>query len=137
MANIDAPRCSPVLASDYDQSCAVDTDCVTVGEVPSCPAFACDGCGTEAINKNVMAQYMTAFSQAFASKAPGTGCGCGGGQGPCCRSGKCTATCVLSTDALPACADAGGMCLLSHGATCGTNGPPDACAYSDEMCCLP
>ena len=92
--------------------------------------------GGSAINKSVMVQHMAAWEQAFASKTPGTACGCGGGQGPCCRSGKCTATCVSSTDSLPACAGAGGGCVLSHGATCGTNGPPDACAYSDEMCCI-
>jgi hypothetical protein len=132
----DASACSPVLASDYDQSCTVDTDCVEVSEVAECPAAACDSCGGSAINKSVMMQYMAAWEQAFASKTPGTACSCGGGQGPCCRSGKCTATCVSSTDSLPACAGAGGGCLLSHGATCGTNGPPDACAYSDEMCCI-
>jgi hypothetical protein len=134
--NADAASCSPVLASDYDQSCAVDTDCVEVSEVAECPAAACDSCGGSAISKSVMVQYMAAFEQAFASKTPGTFCGCGGGQGPCCRSGKCTATCVSSTDPLPACANAGGTCLLSHGATCGTNGPPDSCAYPDEICCL-
>ena len=133
--------CSPVLASDYDQSCTVDTDCVAVGEVSSCPAFACDGCTTEAINKSVMAQYMTAFAQAFTSKAPGTGCGCPCESGAVCRGGKCQAAfCGPPTaDTLPACAnagDAGGMCLYSANATCSGMGPPDACAYSDEFCCL-
>jgi hypothetical protein len=39
--------CIPVLATSYDQSCTVDSDCVAVGEVPSCPAAACDGCTTQ------------------------------------------------------------------------------------------
>src|SRR5215471_1834599 len=34
--------CHPVLASDYDQSCTVDADCVPVGQISSCPARACD-----------------------------------------------------------------------------------------------
>jgi hypothetical protein len=138
---IDAPPCSPVLASDYDQSCMVDADCVAVGEVSSCPAFACDGCTTAGINKSAMAQYTTAFDQAFAAKEPGTGCRCPCESGAVCRGGKCQAAfCGPPTaDTLPACesaGDAGGMCLYSANATCSGTGPPDACAYSDEFCCL-
>jgi hypothetical protein len=137
----DAPPCSPVLASDYDQSCMVDTDCVAVGEVPSCPAFACDGCTTVAINKSAMAQYMTALDRAFASEQSGTGCGCPCESGAVCRSGKCQAAFCgpPAADTLPACAnagDAGGMCAYSANTTCSGTGPADACAYSDEFCCL-
>ena len=56
--------CHAVLASDYDQSCVVDTDCVGVGEVPTCPVSACDGCLAQGINKNAVAQYLAALSQA-------------------------------------------------------------------------
>jgi hypothetical protein len=33
--------CMPVVASDYDQSCDADTDCVGVGEAPECPLSGC------------------------------------------------------------------------------------------------
>jgi hypothetical protein len=137
----DAPPCSPVIASDYDQSCTVDTDCVAVGEVPSCPVEgAIDGCTTEAINKSALTQYMTAFAQAFASRTGG-GSSCPCESGAVCRSGKCQAAFCgpPPADTLPACAnagDAGGMCAYSANTTCSGVGPPDACAYSDEFCCL-
>jgi hypothetical protein len=142
-AGADAGACTPVLASDYDQSCDADTDCIGVGERPGCPAAACDGCPTAAINKAVSAQYTTALSQAFASGSPQV-CNC-----PCiptgsdgvCRGGKCqVAHCAPpQADTLPACAnagDAGGVCGYSANTTCDVLGPPDACAYSDEICCL-
>jgi hypothetical protein len=133
-----AAACSAVLASSYDQSCVVDTDCVAVGEIPSCPASGCDGCTTAAVNKSVMTQYATAFAQAFASKALGTGCGCPCESGALCRGGKCQAGFCgpPPSDTLPACADAGGMCAYSANTTCSGTGPPDACAYPDEFCCL-
>src|ERR1019366_5003103 len=139
--NVDAPPCSPVLASDYDQSCTVDTDCVEVGEVAECPATACDECTTEAINKNAMAQYMTALSPAFASEPAGEDCNCNCEGTAVCRGGKCQeGYCAPpSADTLPACADAGdagGVCVYSTNTGCSRMGPPDACAYSDEMCCL-
>jgi hypothetical protein len=81
---------------------------------------------------------MTAFAQAFASKASGTGCGCPCESGALCRSGKCQAAFCgpPPADTLPACADAGGRCAYSANTTCNGMGPPDACAYSDEFCCL-
>jgi hypothetical protein len=132
------PTCSPVLASDYDQSCTVDTDCVAVGEISSCPASGCDGCTTEAVNKSVMAQYTAAFAQAFASGPSGPGCNCPCESGAVCRGGKCQAAFCGPplTDTLSACADAGGQCAYSANTTCSGMGPPDACAYSDEFCCL-
>jgi hypothetical protein len=136
----DAPSCSIVLASNHDRSCTVDTDCLAVGEVPSCPAGGCDGCTTEAINNSAIAQYMTAFAQAFASRAGG-GCNCPCESGAVCRGGKCQAAFCgpPPTDTLAACAeagDAGGMCVYSANTTCSGMGPPDACAYADEFCCL-
>ena len=131
--------CNVVLASDYDQSCVVDTDCVGVGEVPMCPATACDGCLTQAINKSAMAQYMIALSQAFASESPGEACGCPcEGIGALCRGGKCQAAFCGPplADTLPACANAGGACAYKANTTCNGIGLPDACAYSDEVCCL-
>ncbi len=135
---IDATACSIVLASNYDQSCVVDTDCVAVGEVSSCPATGCDGCTTEAINKLTAPQYQAAFAAAFASRATDSFCGCPCESGAICRAGKCQAAFCGPpvSDTLPACADAGGRCAYSANTTCSGMGPPDACAYSDELCCL-
>jgi len=92
--------CSIVLASDYDQSCTVDTDCVSVGQVPVCPALACYAdCTMWTISKSAAAQYMTALSRASASVA-GESCGCANyNPYPCCRGGTCTTTCDSPTDA--------------------------------------
>jgi hypothetical protein len=109
-----------------------------VGQVPSCPVTACDGCTTEAINKNVAAQYMTAFTRALASGSSLEGCGCPCESGAVCRNGICQAAyCGPSpADTLAACADAGGQCFYRANATCNGLGPPDACAYDDEFCCI-
>ena len=139
---IDAPPCRPVLPSDYDQSCTGDTDCVPVGEVSSCPDLTCDGCPTQAINKGALAQYMTAMAKAIAfagqtSTPRFCSCPCLG-FGGLCRGGKCQAAFCgpPSADTLPACADAGGICGYSANTTCNAMGPPDGCAYSDEVCCV-
>lgn len=131
-------ECAVVLASDYDQSCAVDSDCVAVGEVASCPAEACDSCTTAAVNKSAAATYTTAFQRALASAPTGPACGCPCESGAVCRGGTCQAAYCAppSSDTGPACADAGGICMYSANTTCNGEGPPDACAYSDEVCCL-
>lgn len=99
VTNVDAPPCSVVLASDYDQSCTVDTDCVAVGQVPACPALACYvDCTMWTISKSAAAQYMTALSRASASVA-GESCGCVSyNPYPCCRGGMCTTTCGSPVD---------------------------------------
>lgn len=134
-----ASGCIVVLASDYDQSCVVDTDCVSVGQVAKCPVTDCSGCYLVAINKGAAARYMTALSQAVVSGPPGPICNC-----PCesgfaiCRGGQCQAApCGPPPgDTLAACSDAGGLCVYRANATCGGTALPGGCAYSDEMCCL-
>src|SRR5580704_9553349 len=71
----DKSSCKIVLASDYDQSCVVDTDCIAVGQVSMCPAEACDGCSTATVGKKAIGQYMAAFSKATAAIA-NEGCFC-------------------------------------------------------------
>jgi hypothetical protein len=135
-----SPRalCSIVLASDYDQSCTLDSDCVEVGQVPQCPITTCDGCTTEAINRSAMAPYMSAFKRALASSSISGFCGCPCTGNAICRGGKCEeGFCEPSpSDTLPACANGGGTCVYSASTICNGTGPPDSCAYSDELCCL-
>jgi hypothetical protein len=131
--------CTVVVPSDYDQSCAVDEDCVIVGQRPKCPVTDCSGCSPGAINKSAMARYKTALSQPVVGGDPVIVCSC-----PCetgfalCRSGKCQpAPCgPPRADTLPACSNAGGTCGYVANTICNTKGPSDACAFSDELCCL-
>jgi hypothetical protein len=133
----DGSSCSPVLASDYDQSCTVDSDCVAVGEEPQCPASGCE-CPSAAVNKGVATQYQAALSRASTIRLPVSGCSCACESAALCRGGKCQASLCSPplTDTLAACANLGGQCTYSANTTCGGMGPPGSCAYSDEFCCL-
>lgn len=136
-ATADGPSCSPVLASDYDQSCTLDSDCVAVGEEPQCPAAGCE-CPSAAVNKGVVMQYQAALARASAIHVPRSGCSCACESAPLCRGGRCQASLCSPplADTLAACANLGGKCAYSANTTCNGMGPPDACAYSDEFCCL-
>jgi hypothetical protein len=124
-----------ISASSYDQSCMEDTDCVEVTSTNYCNAQACL-CGGSAINMSALAQFNADVGGTPLGSHPGGGgCPCASSFGPCCRQGNCTAECYSPADALPACADAGGTCVLSAFTTCGNRQVQDACAYSDEICC--
>lgn len=124
-----------ISASSYDQSCMQDTDCVEVTATNYCNAEACL-CGGSAINMNALAQFNADVATTPLGLHPGGGgCPCASLFGPCCRQGTCTAECSSPADTLPACADAGGTCIPSSFAMCGSREVPDACAYSDEVCC--
>lgn len=86
---VDATSCL-VQASDYDQTCTVDTDCVNVGEVLMCPADECSFCRMETISTRAAAQYTTAFSRATAAiPADAPTCGCPDEGRPCCLARRC------------------------------------------------
>ena len=131
-------RCM-ISASSYDQSCAVDTDCTSVTSTNYCSVNCL--CGGSAINLGAQAQFNEDVSKTpLGSGALGpAGCPCFSSPGPCCRNGQCSTTCFSPTDTLSACANAGGMCFLGDYTACGGQapGPPNACAYSDEVCCVP
>jgi hypothetical protein len=124
----------PIVASNYDQSCTTDMDCILIAEGNACSIVG--PCPTAAINKGA------AYSK-YQSDIANTPCfgvsSCGSYSGPCCRHGICQMNfaCSSPADTLPACADAGGTCS-PFVAACGSQGagPPDACAYPDETCCL-
>jgi hypothetical protein len=101
-AALDAPSATPkdgsaavatsclVLASAYDQTCAVDMDCVNVGEVLTCPPNECSFCLIETISTRAAAQYMAAFSLATeAIPGDATTCSCPAEGRACCVAGKC------------------------------------------------
>jgi hypothetical protein len=125
-----------ISASNYDQSCSTDTECAMVSSGDYCDSDQCF-CGGSAISVGALAQ----FSADVAKTPIGTGaipaafCGCPLEGPPCCRAGVCTTTCSSPNDTLPACADAGGICMPPN-VTCGTPGPSNTCAYADEPCCI-
>jgi hypothetical protein len=127
-----------INASDFDQSCIQDTDCVEVTSGDYC-VLRCL-CGLDTINQAALVQFNEAVGNTpLGSGRLGTapGCPCVVLPGPCCRHGTCTYDCESTDDTLPACADAGGTCaLVFPGGSCFKNGPPNSCAYSDEKCCL-
>lgn len=135
---VDAASCM-IEASNYDQSCTVDSDCATVSSGDYClPGCFCGG---STINVGALSQWQADVAAALAHQSGSVEvCGCPVYGAPCCRQGKCLGGlsngCSSAADTLPACADAGGSCYLATGLVCGTPGPPDACAYSDQVCCL-
>jgi hypothetical protein len=138
---VDSGSCSKVVASDYDQTCTTFSDCVSVAEIPSCPVLAgsCFDCPLATINGSAEAAYMAAFSRDIRGVQLGD-CHCPGIAIPCCRNGMCHNGCgPVPADTLPECRDAGGSCGIATTSGCasGTTGPPDACAYSYEICCVP
>jgi hypothetical protein len=103
--------CAEIQASNYDQSCTVDSDCVEVSVGNPCQAcdFICNQ-SVGAINVGANAQYTADV----AKTAAGVGdCGCpaevGNRVGPCCRSGQCHAdSACSSSDASTDSGDASG-----------------------------
>jgi hypothetical protein len=94
---ICAPEASipPIQASNYDRSCAVDSDCVAVAEGDVCTPCGV-GCKNAAINVAARAQYQADVDRAFAATLPArnecvTTCRYYNSQGPCCLSGQCVA----------------------------------------------
>jgi hypothetical protein len=130
------PDTQNVFASNYDQSCRTDSDCVPVEEGNFCDPGSNNGCTNAAINQSALSRYNAALAQTQAGVCIGLA-GCPEEIGPCCRQGICTSHCFAPpSDTLPGCADAGGWCS-PFVVQCGNGeGPPDSCAYPDETCCL-
>jgi hypothetical protein len=77
-----------ILAMSYDQSCAIDSDCVAIAEGNgACPRALCTNA---AINKGDYARYKS-----DTAKTRGASCfvlsGCVAEPFPCCRAGTCHA----------------------------------------------
>jgi hypothetical protein len=108
-----------IQASNYDQSCTTDTDCVAVAEGNFCYPGA-GNCPNAAISKSANAQYQadTAKTRAASCYAPGN---CGTGPGPCCLGGTCSFSlqCPLNPPLNPAptCALGAATCVIDAGAS--------------------
>lgn len=77
-----------VELSDYDQTCATDSDCVAVRS-----GYVCgDPCPNSAINVSGIDSFNVAYQAALPAHAPGgLGVVCASTQA-CCRAGLCAAT---------------------------------------------
>lgn len=132
----DDPDADTIQASNYDLSCAADSDCIAVAVGDFCQPNA--GCPNATISKAAQVQYQADVAKTYAGRSCIAESSCGSSGTPCCRQGTCQINggCWSPTDTLPACADAGGTC--SRVFSCGSlgPGPSDSCAYSDEACCL-
>jgi hypothetical protein len=84
-----------ITASNYDQSCRTDSDCVAIAEGNFCDPGANNGCTNAAINKSALAQYRADLAKTQAAVCYGLS-GCPLEVAPCCRSGVCgtNAQCV-------------------------------------------
>jgi len=90
--------CVDIVLATYDQSCVVDSDCITIssGEI-------CDGdcrCGGSTININGQARYEAAISPLSGASV----CACAFGGAPQCVQGTCS-LCAGSSG--PGCGDGG------------------------------
>jgi hypothetical protein len=80
-----------IQASDYDQTCANDSDCIAVGEGNACYPCVVQ-CPTAAISASAKKQYDAAIAKTTGAKQAGTTtCHCPAGFTPCCIGGKCHA----------------------------------------------
>jgi hypothetical protein len=88
-ARVDGGGCM-ILASNYDQSCSVDADCMLVAAGNYC-APGCI-CREAPISVSASLQFSVDISKtpvALDAMAPPAGCTCLAPAGPCCRSGTC------------------------------------------------
>jgi hypothetical protein len=93
MGRCNDPKGQIIAASNYDQSCATDRDCVAVAEGDFCVPGAAT-CPSAAINSKDLPRYQAdvAKTQAALCSALST-CGNLVARGPCCRG-----TCKMNAD---------------------------------------
>lgn len=78
--------CGPIRASDYDQTCAKNSDCIGVTEADLCSHTMCTNCINATINVRALAQYRADFAKK--ENEPFL-CPCPPGPTPVCIAGKC------------------------------------------------
>jgi hypothetical protein len=86
-AELQDASCAVVLASDFDQSCDSDEDCLVVTQGNSCATDCGNICPSAAINAAAEASYTLALDSLSLTGA--AGCTCYPLFGPCCRAGAC------------------------------------------------
>jgi len=79
-----------IQASNYDQSCTVDSDCVSIAVGDACYpcVVACQTGG--AIHRSALSSYQSDIAKTIgAGETSGVPCECPGETLPCCRGGIC------------------------------------------------
>lgn len=133
--------CAMIQASNYDQSCTVDSDCLSVWSGTSCAPGVCE-CPNSVIGVSARGQYLADTSAIVPDSKMLSLCNCAAVPPPCCRQGTCQyyIDCSSGADALAACTNAGGECEYAPALLLGNEsydaGPPNSCAYTDEMCVI-
>lgn len=131
-----------IQASNFDQSCSVDSDCVSLaGQFPVTSGNYCASicpCPADAINRAAIGTYIAAVSQTpyGMGALPIVGCNCAAGAGPCCVAGQCSTSCPTPCSQPPCSTDnndSGGpdldatAALVDGGVLCSSEiGPLDA-----------
>ncbi len=111
-----------IEASNYDQSCKTDSDCVAVAEGNACdPGFR--NCPTATINVGDMAKYNADVAMTNAASC-GALSGCLDEPSPCCNGGACV-TDNCQRQPAPPCMDTAGcatgqVCCLANEITMST-----------------
>jgi hypothetical protein len=105
---------TPIVASSYDQSCQVDSDCVAIGVGDSCYPCGVVCPGNAAINASSLARYMQDVAASPAGKG-GFFCNCPlySPSSVCCNAGLCAPYCL---DLVDAGADAAPSTVVDGGA---------------------
>ena len=88
------PSCSDgvvmnIAASDYEQSCRADSDCVSVPQGDLCLPCV-PYCNTATVNRAAEAQYRADVAD-IVGQRDGVVCHCPAAILPCCMAGKCSA----------------------------------------------
>jgi hypothetical protein len=129
----DQGKTFPIIASDYDQSCNVDSDCVGIGEGDGCECRVL--CQNAAINVADEARWREDVMQTPVS---GTACHCPAATVPCCRDHLCRSDrtlCELPTDDSDAGDEDGPTACVAAGGRCVLGGNP--CALVGHQNCNP
>jgi hypothetical protein len=94
------PTAQNIMASSYDQTCQVDSDCIAVAEGNFCDPGATSSCPYAAINKSALAQYNADLAKTQAGVCGGPSLCLEGAGDSCCRNGTCQGVvqCFSGTD---------------------------------------
>jgi len=122
VASPDGGSCS-ISASDYNQSCASDSDCVGVTDGDFCGTGTCINCINAAIGVSAVSQYKGDFAK-IANSSPAAVCPCANmpsaycNRGTCsvCLLGRCGGVCVDERADVKNCGGCGTVCAV--GAIC-------------------
>lgn len=81
--------CHEIRASDYDQSCTTNADCIEVGQGDPCSGSCAFACASAAINRRAFGCYQVDVANAGMNFTGTVTCNCPADFGACCRGGRC------------------------------------------------